>query len=67
MNFINHNGLGSQIAAALRANVQADHATRLKNAAIWHQQHAEKATNVRDMARHAELADRLFILSHMVR
>lgn len=66
MNYINHNGLLLPVERLGSGTlyVPAADSQRLMNVAIWHQDHAEKATNVRDMARHADMADRLFIASH---
>ena len=39
----------------------------LYNIAVWHLEQVNKSGNDRDRNRHAELADRLFILSHWAR
>jgi hypothetical protein len=40
---------------------------QLYNIAVWHLEQVNKSTNDRDRNRHAEIADRLFILSHWTR
>lgn len=40
---------------------------QLYNIAVWHLEQIDKSSNDRDRNRHADLADRLFILSHLAR
>ena len=40
---------------------------QLYNIAVWHLEQVAKSTNDRDRNRHAEISDRLFILSHWTR
>lgn len=47
--------------------MEADESTRLHNVALWHLRKAAKASNDRDAARHAAIADRMFIHSHLAK